>query len=169
MRRSSALVLLVVLALSACGGGDDEKKESSGTTTTGQTAVTGQKADTEFCKKAKELAAAAAAQAADTSPEGLRKAYEAAATTTGELARLAPEELAADLKMVNDATQQLVVALREAGYDFSKLSAEANATLNDPKIQEASTRVGDYLKGPCGIDPNAGAPVTTLAPGTSNP
>jgi hypothetical protein len=65
---------------------------------------------------------------------------------------VAPGEIAADVRIVVGAYDDLVDGLRRADWDPSRLGPETSASLGEPRVRTAGDRLAAYERTVCGTE-----------------
>jgi hypothetical protein len=92
-------------------------------------------------------------------PAKVKEAFGSMQGMLKNLADKAPAAIKADVTTVVTATDKLIGLLSKNDYDFTKLSASADAqelqtVMSDTKVSEASGRLDKYGQDTCGIAPD---------------
>jgi hypothetical protein len=82
-------------------------------------------------------------------PQQLRSTLVDAAAALKDAQSKAPDELRADVGLLNDAFQRLVTAFQQANFDVTKVSPAVLDQLNTPQYTAASQRLENYMRTNC--------------------
>ena len=171
---AAAAAALTLLA--ACGS--DSKSGAAGTTAGTETTGTGGSDTTtgatgsvnpefaDYCQKISDYKANAnkfdeVFTSNTPDPAKTEEAFTSMKTLLQGLVDDAPADIAADVSTVNDATGQIIAIFDKYEWDVIKLSAAGDdatkfqEVLNDPKVNEASTRLDTWGQENCGFAPDA--------------
>jgi hypothetical protein len=162
--RVSGVLIAAGIALTACGssssGGAVDSSLSNPTTTPSSTSSAppvssgGGLSDASFCAFAKAQQANAAKEAKEfegDTPQQLGAFVQKTLGQLQEFASSAPSAIKPDVAAAVVADQKVFAALKNANYDYRKLSPAALESVDTPAFRKASADIAAYLKDKCGI------------------
>ena len=165
MRKLLLVLCLALLTFAGCGDGDgDTDTETSGADSAAGTSEEGSEAgdDTDFSGSGSDdfcdLARKYDKDFEDTSdastPEEIEKEYKELTAAIDSLSDEAPDEIKADVEVVNEAFTGFYEALEKYDFDFSKIPQEEaeELALDSSDVEASSNRVESYFEKVCGID-----------------
>lgn len=161
MRRLAlSLAMTAVLGLTACSGGSSGKSPAASAPTTApagsasstvDTAFTGQ-GSTQFCTLLRALNDNTDRVAPSlTDPNALRQALLNVQIGIRQASSLAPAEIRPDIDLLSGVYADVVAALEQVNFDFTKISPAALSRLSAPEMQTAATRVQAYSANVCKV------------------
>ncbi len=138
--RQAAGVMVVVMALAGCG--DDGASVGGG-------ALDSDAA--RFCEISAELDEAGAAMAQSGAPAAVENFFDQEMALGAEALRIVPEEIRTDFEAVMARETALVPVYEAAGYDLSRLDADAVRSVQDdhPVPADAIRRIGAWINSNC--------------------
>lgn len=159
LRPLVVVTVLAVLVTTACGsddGGEDatstEAPTSETTATTAPPEFEGDP-DSAFCQRSREAADQPVLDPfeAGLEPREVELRFRALAQRFEGFADIAPDPLADDLALLDDAFQDLAVLLDDADYDFARLAEDgADITVfDDPALADVAARLEAYQDQVC--------------------
>ena len=145
MRRRLIVLAAASALLVSCGGDDDDDG--------------GGGASSDYCEalaavKAASDESAPTMESGDATPAETEEAFTLIQGTFEDWEAAAPEEIAEDVELIVDRTDQFVDALAAVDFDFLQVDETTIALLNDPEVTEAQERVDAYGQEQCGITIN---------------
>ena len=143
---SLGIASLGVASLASCSGGDDGGD--------------GGGASSGFCTDVRTFESLQAEgdalfEQTDVDTEQLRDVFTRFSAAIDALEGSAPDDVAGDVELVGETTQQLIDAYERADYDFVALAtdpqyAEVLASLDEARVTEANDRLAVYVRERCG-------------------
>lgn len=149
---------LAVFVTTACGGddgGEDAAPTEGAAETTEDTAPPDFEGDpdSEFCRRSRQAADEPVLDPfeAGLEPREVELRFRALALRFEVFAGVAPEPLADDLALLDDAFQELAALLEAADYDFARLaeSGAEIAVFDDPALADVAVRLEVYQDQVC--------------------
>jgi len=159
-------LLVLALVLAGCGGGSGSGGSGKrGTTTTTKprtTTTTGAKdtASGPFCERFQALQAQLAQLVQQPANSTTKDRFDLALRGMKELEPLAGDQIKSALATTVSVYEQIAPALAAAGYDASKLPADARAKLDSQEYKDATGRLDAYVTTNC-------QPATPATPSTT--
>lgn len=140
--------------LAACGG--SSSSSTKGTPTTTASTVRASRGGS-FCKQIADTynEALTFAGATARSPDELRTELDKTLKDGKDTINAAPDEVKADLQVIQDAVAKFSDSLAKVGYDVNRLGSDAIAAISvftSPEFQKAAEHSQTYVKDQCGID-----------------
>jgi hypothetical protein len=155
MRKFLLLLGVTTLAFTGCGGDDADGGRAAGTSEAGRddTDFSGSGSG-DFCDLARDYAKEFEDTSETTDETDLADKYKDFADAVDELAREAPDEIEADVALVNRSFRQFVDLLEKYDYDVTKIpeAEAAEIDLDSPELQAANNRIQSYFEKVCKID-----------------
>ena len=145
MRRHLVLFAAVSALVVSCGGDDDDD---------GAGEAVGEYCDALAAVKAASDESAPAMESGDATPAEIEEAFTLLQGTFEDWEAAAPEEIAEDVELIVDTTDEFVDALAEVDFELLELDEATIALLTDPETAEAQERVNVYGEQECGITIN---------------
>lgn len=142
MKKFTAAAAASLLLLAACGGDDGGSASGGG----------------DFCDLFAATDAQMDALGGDDmpfdDPDALENMFTTAVEGIENVSRSAPDELADEFDILNDAYGQLLDKLKDADFDFFALAndPELAELMESPEVEEAQNTIADYALEECGID-----------------
>jgi hypothetical protein len=145
VRRHLVLFAAASALLVSCGGDDDDG---------GGGEAAGDYCDALAAVKAASDEAAPTMEDGEATPAETEEAFTLIQGTFEDWEAAAPEEIADDVELIVDTTDQFVDALAAVDFDVLQLDEETMVLLSDPETTEAQERVNVYGQEQCGITIN---------------
>lgn len=177
MRRVFTILLLslsLVVAGAACG---DDKKSSSSKKSTEKSEKSTEEASSpkekegespksddkfsgkgsgNYCKLAKQMEEVGSQEA--VTPENVLEQIDKVDEVLDAAMKVVPDEIKTDFSYLADATRTFAKVMKDAGGDFSKLTASDAASFTSPEFEAAADRIDKYNKEVCGLIPSESLP-----------
>ena len=148
--------MALALCLAACSGDGDESSQTQPASTlepavsTTSPRFSGEGSE-RFCSQARTANETLKQPVGpgDTAPDAVRARFTLAADTMRDLTEVAPAEIEGDVRVLAEAYDEMLDGLEDAGWDPTRLSAEASAKLEAPELRTSSERLLAYEEQVC--------------------
>ena len=163
MRKFLLFLGVTILTFTGCGGDDADSGDTGADAAAGTSEEgSGGGDDTDFsgsgsgdfCDLARDYAKEFEETAEATDETELAESYKDFADAVDELANEAPDEIEADVELVNASFRQFVDLLEKYDYDLSKIpeAEAAEIDFDSEEIESANRRIESYFEKVCEID-----------------